>query len=224
MEESQAKELLKRVLTAEQFKRLLEYLILVTGAKAFTAEERQLIEWYYRLPPDEVWEKLRSPLIFCGIHYLLFLYRPKAVYAIDTVSKNFLALKKLLDQPGSASPRKLDELLIETTPIGSVVEHDQVGKAVVTKHAWIRFCARAPYGFSNPGTLGAMLRSSFSAAKPYELPPHVRVKRIIDSRFTGAQYLFDQRLKLRYVLSEDRNNDGCHQLITVEQPKISLVI
>ena len=75
-----------------------------------------------------------------------------------------------------------------------------------------------------PGSLEAMLRASFFDSRPYDLPPHVRVKIIIDSRFDGARYFLDNRLNLRYVLSEEVDEIGCRRLITVEQPKINMAI
>ena len=94
----------------------------------------------------------------------------------------------------------------------------KIGEVEITDHAWERWCERYPgaVGLANPdpGMLKSHLKIVFKRAKPEELSPVARVKRLIDNRGEDAHYLFDKGTSMRFVLNADKSS-----LLTVEEDR-----
>ncbi len=225
MKDERIRELLNKVLPEQEFKLLLEYLILVVGAEVFNREERMYFELLYTFPIERAREKFNVQLICSSIYFLLFHFRPDNYRpAVEEITSSFCLLKKLLSQSGSATWKKLEALRLETTLIGHVLEHEKLGKVRISAHAWQRFFEREALKTRHPATICEVFRNAFCRAVLCDLPAAIRVIRIIDSGFKGAHYLWSGQAKLRFVVSDECDADGIYSLMTAEKPRVSLKI
>ena len=94
----------------------------------------------------------------------------------------------------------------------------KIGEVTVTDHAWERWQQRYPgaAGLRNPDadTLKQHLKTVFKRAKPEDMDPVSKVKRMIDNGGEEAHYLFDKGTHMRFVLNADKTT-----LVTIEEDK-----
>lgn len=94
----------------------------------------------------------------------------------------------------------------------------KIGDVEVSDHAWDRWCQRYPpiVNLKNydDALLETHLRTIYKRAKPEDMDPAGRVRRMIDNNAEGAHYLYDKGTRIRFVLNEERTS-----LVTIEEDK-----
>lgn len=167
-----------------------------------------------------MWKKFPTIFFFCGIHYILFGEYAAKVDAAKILSHLPIIKAFLKERP--IAPANLDLIRATMSPSNQVFENNTIGPAILTYHAWQRFCQRRPRNGNEHKSQEQFLKDSFRRAKAdVELSSPARVRRLIDSGFKRAVYLYDAALNLRYVVSEEPfEHEKYPRILTVEVPMI----
>jgi hypothetical protein len=107
--------------------------------------------------------------------------------------------------------------------------HDAMGDVEITKHAWERFCVRAPLGDklqnvapdSTYRFILTELRRSFARSRRVNIQKRRRVERLFKNHLAQSLYYHDRQLGLRFVVVENGAQNALYRwsVWTIEIPK-----
>ncbi|MBI5077202.1 hypothetical protein HZB94_02380 [Candidatus Falkowbacteria bacterium] len=222
MTKGDARNTLLRALTSDESLTLLAYFEIVCAeVKALSVHLKTIKEIRARERIQKsAWHVVSATFFFQTLHYIFMGEFPLEIETEKFLSKMAIIQDFLRLRPITA--QNMDEVRLLFAPIGELLTNKKIGVAILTRHAWERFCERRP---RNNGQRKVshedLLRASFYRAKIQDLSGPAKVRRIIDSGFKPAVYLYDSALDLRYVVAENILDGFIHpHIVTVERPTL----
>lgn len=127
----------------------------------------------------------------------------------DEVLSRVQELKEKLKTISDATKNALFDL----SPEESTAFNTHTGDVAISHHAITRFSERGGVSRESPKNVLKKFREAFERAFPVTLSPEHAVRRILNNKFEKADYFFDQKTNLRFVVSPKT-----HCIVTVERP------
>lgn len=202
---------------------LMRYFDFFRGKGVFTPEEekqfREVVRYSKKKKNPILATKFPVRIFVEWLYFLLMGFRKPFECSWRVVAANYHCFFCLFPSGiEEISKARIQTMRRRFTLVRSKVLNLHVGEVEVTAHAWQRFIERSAKVWAEVDETNQQLRHDFLVAELEELPPHILVKRIIDTGEAGAVYLRSRPANLRFVVSKPEGQNGERTIITVEIP------